>query len=125
MRYFIVVMMVILCCSGMAVAGQEEYSDPAKPLKFTIGQEFTIMLKSNRTTGYQWQLAEALNEGIVKLIITDYKRPEGNLIGAGGKEIWIFKAVGKGNTTITMGYVRPWEKEAAPAQIIVFRVVVN
>ena len=86
MRYFIVVMMVILCCSGMAVAGQEEYSDPVKPLRFTTGQEFTITLKSNRTTGYQWQLAEALNEGIVKLIITDYKRPEGNLIGAGGKE---------------------------------------
>jgi predicted secreted protein len=125
MRYFLGVIMIILCCSGMAVAGHEEYSDPAKPLKLTIGQECTIMLKSNRTTGYQWQLAEALNEGIIKLIITDYKRPEENLIGTGGKEIWILKAVGKGNTTITMVYVRPWEKETAPVQSVVFTVIVN
>ncbi|MCL5958678.1 MAG: protease inhibitor I42 family protein [Chloroflexi bacterium] len=39
--------------------------------------------------------------------------------------MWTFKAVGKGNTTIVMKYVRPWEKGGSPAQTRTFDITVS
>jgi predicted secreted protein len=36
-------------------------------------------------------------------------------VGAGGKEVWTFKAAGEGSPTIHFKYVRPWEKDVPPA----------
>lgn len=79
-------------------------------ISVNAGKNFMIELKSNPTTGYKWQLAEPLNERIVKLVSSDYLAPNTNLVGAGGKEIWIFKAVKKGEAKIILDYLRPWEK---------------
>lgn len=79
-------------------------------IKVKVGNNFKIELKSNATTGYQWKLAAPLDEKIVRLVSSDYIAPNTNLIGAGGKEVWVFKAVRKGKTKITLDYVRAWEK---------------
>ncbi|MBA3438834.1 MAG: protease inhibitor I42 family protein [Pyrinomonadaceae bacterium] len=89
---------------------------PIKPLKEMVGQEFTLRLASNRTTGYQWQLAEPPDEAIVKLVGTKYVEPKTKLTGTGGEEVWSFKAVGKGKALITMKYqargrrTLPWQR---------------
>ena len=100
-------------------------ADPRKPLKVMVGQEFTLRLASNRTTRYQWQLAEPPDEGIVKLVGTRYVEPKTKLAGAGGEEAWSFKAVSKGKALIAMKYVRPWEKNTAPTKSTVVVVQVE
>jgi inhibitor of cysteine peptidase len=80
-----------------------------------VGQEFTITLESNRTTGFQWQLAKPLDESVVRLVSSNYQAPTTNAIGAGGKEIWTFKAVGAGKAEIALEYVQPWEQDVDPA----------
>jgi predicted secreted protein len=47
------------------------------------------------------------------------------MVGAGGKEIWTFKALGSGKTTIDMEYVRPWEKRVEPVDRANFLVNVH
>ena len=64
-----------------------------------VGEEFSFTLASNATTGYHWELAEPLNEAIVKLVGSQYQAPNTNLLGAGGQEVWTFRAVGAGQTT--------------------------
>lgn len=81
-----------------------------------VGQQFTITMDSNRTTGFQWQLAKPLDETIVKLVGAEYRAPDALLPGAGGKEIWTFRAQGSGKAEIAFKYVRPWEKDAPPAR---------
>ncbi len=100
------------------------YYDPAKSIEIMIGQEFAIELDANATTGYQWQLAEPLNNRIIELLSTEYRVPETGHLGAGGKEIWKFRAVDHGKTIISMKYIRPWEKDIPPVKNIQFRVVV-
>jgi len=78
-------------------------------IRVKTGNNFKIELKSNPTTGYQWQLAKPLNKKIVDLVSSDYIPPKTNLVGAGNKEIWVFKAVKKGKTEILLKYARPWE----------------
>ena len=84
-------------------------------LTVSEGKQFSITLDSNPTTGYHWELASSLDEDVVKLVGNAYRGPETTkLLGAGGKEIWTFKAVGKGEEAIRMKYVRPWEKGVPP-----------
>jgi inhibitor of cysteine peptidase len=100
-------------------------TDPAQPIKIKEGRTFTIHLASNPTTGFKWQLAGPLDRSILTEAGHKYIRPASNLIGAGGKEIWKFKAIGKGKTVIEMEYVRPWEKNTEPAQRASFKITVS
>lgn len=90
-----------------------------------VGEEFTFTLDSNATTGYSWKLSDSFSEDIVKLVGSEYQPPETRRKGAGGKEIWRFEAVGAGKTTITLEYVRPWEKGVEPAMVKSFGVTVE
>ncbi len=111
--------------TGSGTGGVPNFSDPAKPVRIPAGSEFTLTLESNRTTGYQWQLAGTPDETVVKLIESRYELPDTKLLGAGGREVWTFNAVGKGKTKISLKYVRPWEKDVPPVKEAVFTVVVE
>ncbi|MDY6794337.1 MAG: protease inhibitor I42 family protein [Actinomycetota bacterium] len=106
---------LLLAVSGCSLDGEaEEYSDPAELIEVEKGEEFTIILESNPTTGYQWQLAEPLNEEILVLEQTEFEESEEELIGAGGEEKWTFKAEGLGETSVSFVYMRPWEEMVVP-----------
>ncbi len=102
---------------------EEAFSDPAAPVAVREGQTFALTLRSNPTTGYIWQLAKPLNERIIRFTGNKYQGDISGLMGAGGREIWTFKAVGSGETRINLKYVRPWEKDTAPAKTVQFRIV--
>jgi len=93
------------------------------------GEEFTIVLDSNPTTGYSWRLARPLDEDILMLIGSEYLQPTPSsktpVMGAGGRELWVFRALSPGNVEISLEYVRAWEKGSRPAESAAFRVVVR
>jgi len=114
-------------CQGTnaAKARMEEYLSPGETVALNSGCRFAVRLQSNPTTGYGWQLAKPLDEKIVVLVTNDYIHSESRLMGAGGHEVWLFKAVGQGRVEIVLKYVRPWEKDQLPAETNVFTVVVK
>lgn len=93
-------------------------------MEVKAGQDFTISLQSNRSTGYQWELDGQLDEKIVKKVSSTYNEQPGGEPGAGGVEVWRFEGVGKGTTDIKMKYVRPSES-SNPAEERTFTVTVN
>jgi inhibitor of cysteine peptidase len=103
----------------------KEYGTGGGPIEVVVAQEFIITLEANHTTGYQWQLAEPLNEKVAKLVGSVYSEPNTDKVGAGGTESWTFEAVGSGATKIVLNYVRPWEKGVAPAATEEFSVQVQ
>ena len=116
-----------MSCQGTNAAEEpmKEYLGPGETVALNSGGRFAVRLHSNPTTGYGWQLAKPLDEKIVVLVTNDYIHPDTRLIGAGGNEVWIFKAVGRGQVEIALKYVRPWEKDRPPAETNVFKVVVK
>jgi inhibitor of cysteine peptidase len=100
------------------------FMDPKKTVQRTVGETFSIVLDSNPTTGYQWQLANPPDEKIVKLIRSEYRASKTNLTGAGGKEIWTFVTLDTGQTAISFKYVRPWEKDKEPKKNVEFTLYV-
>lgn len=105
--------------------GGEALSDPAAPVAVREGQTFTLTLRSNPTTGYIWQLAEPLNERIIRFMGNEYRSNKTGLIGAGGMESWTFKAVESGETRINLKCSRPWEKGTAPAKTAQFKIIIS
>ena len=89
------------------------------------GKTFNITLASNPTTGYSWRIDGSFDKSIVKLLGSKYERPKTSLIGAGGREIWRFKALKPGKTAIKLKYVRPWEKNTPPAERRSFEVKIS
>jgi inhibitor of cysteine peptidase len=98
---------------------------PNGPLEIGKGEPLTITLDANPTTGFEWQLAAPLDDKVMKLIGHDFRRSETARVGAGGTDVWTFKAIGTGSTTITLEYRRPWEKDVPPAARKTFPIVVR
>ncbi len=89
----------------------DEQNHISKTVEVAAGDSFTVTLCSNPTTGFSWSEQAQISDQTI-LQQTDHKfvAPEGTeVVGAAGKEVWTFKAVKKGDTTVSMEYSRPWE----------------
>jgi predicted secreted protein len=94
-----------------------------KPITVTTGQEFKIALESTPSSGNQWLVAKPLDEKLLKLLGSEYKRGRPGAAGA-GNEILNFRALGEGKTQISLKYGHLWEN-AAPARTTNFVVVIT
>jgi len=116
---FVLAALALTATGGCEMPGEaEEFRDPGTLIMVEKGDEFAIVLESNPTTGYQWELADELDEEIVHLVKTEYIEPDTELMGAAGEEKLTFKAEGLGNTTITLAYIRPWEEEEPEEPVV-------
>ena len=122
MKKIILFVLVVVSVASFCFA---EKSKQAKVIEVQAGQNFTITLKANATTGYQWQFAKPLDESIFQLISSEYLADKTKLVGAGGKQVWIFKALKAGQTTISLKYVRPWEKNTLPQNEEFYLVIIK
>lgn len=101
-------------------------SDNESEIRLKTGEALVIRLESNPTTGYSWQVLEIDNTVLGQDGDPEFKVPPGNegSVGAGGEETIRFRTLGPGKTTLTLGYMRPWE-EGTPSRIFVVQVIVN
>jgi len=122
----ILITAIILVAAGLlSYKGKHpKYSSPVKSIEVKAGQRFIIRLDANHTTGYQWQLVQPLDPNILELVSSEYRPVEAKLVGAGGKEAWTFKSVRPGKAKVSFKYLRPWEKDAKPAETEDFIIVV-
>ena len=110
---------------------EPDVTPPVKPAESDIyvvdGGKVTFAFSSNPTTGYGW---EATQDGTsVKQTKGWYesdKDPRSNVAtaGRGGTQYYTYEAVSEGKTTLTFGYLRPWESEG-PIKSYVVAVTVD
>ncbi len=115
---------LLLFASSTSSCFAEESKNP-KVIKVQVGHNITIILKSNPTTGYQWQFANPLDESTLKLISSEYLADKTELVGVGGKQVWRFRALKPGETSISFKYVRPWEKNTPPRNAESYLVIIK
>lgn len=94
---------------GKSIAVDISYS--GKQVEMSIGDSLVITLPSDASTGYSWS-AWVSDE----TILLQSEHVYIGQVGAGGKEIWTFKALTEATCTIIMEYSRPQEEEVTPAQ---------
>ncbi len=99
-------------------------------IEVTVGEEFTLSLCSNNTTGYGWSNpADINNIAVIKQVDHRYIQPSFENgpppKGAPGNEVWDFKAIGKGQSTVSLKYSQPREGGEKAAQTFVLTVHVQ
>ena len=118
-------MKFLLCLFSVLLGAATGPAAEVKPMTVALGQEFKISLESNPSTGNQWLIARPLDERLLKLLGSEYKRGRPGAAGAVGHEILSFKALGEGKTRIQLKYGRLWEGDVAPARMTNFVVVIT
>ena len=89
----------------------------------------TITLCSNPTTGFLWVESAQISDQTVlqqtdhKLVVPGPEPPPPP--GTPGTQVWTFKALKKGESTISMEYSRPWEGGEKGEWTFVLTVVVK
>ncbi len=125
---------LLLLCMGVSIsacllagcgAEVKAYTDPEEAIDISASNEFIILiaLESNPTTGYSWQAS--YDETMLELVEETYELGEYakiGLVGAGGTELFRFKALKKGEAEITMVYKRSWETEILEQKVFTVAV---
>ncbi|MBI5841434.1 MAG: protease inhibitor I42 family protein [Chloroflexi bacterium] len=99
-------------------------TDPSQPIIARAGATFDIVLDANPSTGYHWELVEELDAHVVELVGNEYAAQEPIMPGSGGVDVWTFRAVDAGDTTIVFGYYPP-NPNADPQETLTFNIRVE
>lgn len=101
-----------------------EPTDPTQLITVKPGETFELVLPSNSSTGYRWDLVEDLDANILEFVAQDYIPQQPIIPGSGGVDVWTFRAVSAGDTTITLGY-HPPGNENEPDETVVFSITAS
>ena len=79
-----------------------------------VDGSFTVTLCSNPTTGFQWSETAVISDQTVlqqtgHKLISPADREKPPPPGTPSQEVWTFKTLKKGMSTISLEYSRPWE----------------
>jgi inhibitor of cysteine peptidase len=90
--------------------------DNGKTVRLGPQQEVLIVLPSNPTTGYSWEIVGQKEDAAVAVVSKEFKTSvdEPLRAGAGGLELFRLRLLKAGRFTVTFVYRRSWEKEQKP-----------
>ena len=121
------IMLGLFACAQAPQQVSVDASYSGKTVELGVGGSLIVTLESNPgSTGFQWGSADISDETVLQQVDQRYEAPEeGSMIGAPGKEIWTFKGLKKGESSISMEYSQPWEGGTKAAETFELTVVVK
>jgi len=84
----------------------------SQEVEVAVDGSLTVTLCSNPTTGFQWESPQITDQTVLEQIDHKFVSPESEPPpppGTPGQEVWTFKALKEGESTISIAYSRPWE----------------
>jgi predicted secreted protein len=117
---------LVLTFSMVALAFGSSVCDnaPCEPtINATVGEEFTISVSSNPSTGFGWWTQ--FDPQFVSLVGSDYAAGNASpgMVGVPGTEVFTFRAEAAGETDVYLLLLQPWvdgtiaEKQIYPVTI--------
>ena len=101
-----------------------EPTDHTRLITVTAGETFDLIVPSNFSTGYRWDIIPELNVKIVEPVGQNYIAEQPVMPGSGGVDVWTFRAVNAGETTIVLGYYPPGN-DTDPEETVTFSIRVE
>lgn len=98
-----------------------EPTDPTQLITVNPGETFDIVLTSNASTGYRWQLVSALDANFLQSVGQTYIAEQPVIPGSGGVDVWTFSALNPGETRIEFGYYPPGDA-TTPEETVTFLI---
>ncbi|KAA1250644.1 protease inhibitor I42 family protein [Mycobacterium simiae] len=97
-----------------------------RDVTLAVGDTLKVTLGSNYTTPFRWAEDTTIGDTtIVKQVSHQYVRPDTDMMGAPGTEVWTFSALKPGSTTIATGYASFVGGDNAPTCTFTAKVIVQ
>ena len=113
----------VLCIAFFSVActGVQIENNAAQMKNIAV-----IEMEGNPTTGYSW-VYKMSPENIIREVSNTYiaDQTQNNRVGSGGKFVFTFEAVTRGEAELVFSYLRPWEEGIPPVQTVTFNAIVD
>lgn len=90
-------------------------TDPSQPITVSAGETFMIVVESNPSTGYHWEIVGDLTN--IEFVSREFTGSEPVIPGSGGVEVWTFKATAAGDTSLVLGNYSPGEGTTYEQQV--------
>lgn len=101
-----------------------DISESSDVINTKKGDKFLVVLESNPTTGYSWEVN--VDSNYIQLDDKSFNSESSEgMVGVGGNETFNFTALESGNTEITFSYLRPWEKDVEPVEKKVYNIIIE
>jgi inhibitor of cysteine peptidase len=101
-----------------------EPTDHTQLITVKAGETFDLVVPSNPSTGYHWDIVPELDANLVEFAEQNYFADQPVAPGSGGMEVWTFRAVNAGNTMVVLGYYPPGN-EMDPEETVTFSIHVE
>ena len=125
-RLFLPLSLALLAaCASAPKQNVNVDNQSACPLQLKTGQNLTLTLPSNPTTGYRWAIQDSAGGVLRGLGHEVYSSTESGVIGGGGQSTWRFQAFAAGQGRLRLTSQQPWEPEAEPAEVFDCAITVN
>lgn len=100
-------------------------ADSGTEIAVSSGEEFTLRLESNPSTGYQWVIPTESLPVMVTVNEGDFEAPTDTLVGSPGTQVFTVAADDQGAGVLRFEYVRPWEETPIPEKIAEYVIRVD
>ena len=124
--FFLIAIVVALAVPPAARASVVFIFQDENGREFTLdrGDALEISLPATSGTGYTWQ-AEPVEGAFVKPVGEPTYKRDSAMPRASGHQIFHFAIDASGSGALEMHYVRPWEKDTAPAKVFKIMLIVR
>jgi inhibitor of cysteine peptidase len=120
-----IVVMLVLTTGCGPTQTKLSAADNGKTVEVRAGDQITIVLEGNPSTGYTWEEKDLDTSMFQQVGETEFKSGNPGLVGAGGTLTLTFKTLKSGSATLTLIYHRPWETGVEPQNTFVVTVTVK
>ena len=86
--------------------------DAGRTVRIAAGATLVARLASNPMTGYQWRDSGSGGIYLQPVGKSRYEQVKRAALGAGGTQVFIYKAIRPGKVQLRLQYLRPWGKIA-------------
>ena len=119
---FLALILTLAACSPQSV--QLTADDNGGQVEVKSGQEFTITLTGNPSTGYMWEIQDLDTTLFEQVGDAQFVSDNPGLVGSGGSITLTFKALQTGTGVLTLVNHRSWE-DTEPIDTFTVTVIVK
>jgi len=132
-RWILIIMVLLLgaCAGNGEEARTFSLDDNGSRVEVRVGDEITINLESNATTGFTWETVEAADPQMALLEDGTYHTEGGDdpdsppPPGTGGWQTYRLQGASLGEATFSAIYHRSWEEDVEPEKTFTLTFVVT
>ena len=100
--------------------------DAGGPVRLELGQLLEVRLPLQGGTGYSWSAdTDAADNVELVTLTTLHPLGESRRMGSSQTQLFIFRAIGRGEGVLRFAYRQPWERRVPPAKMVEQRVTVR